>query len=59
MSKPNHNVCNALRNSLSKGGEHIMSQLIYDEKALVEGQLKQYDKFLHSRITSIMVLLVH
>lgn len=43
-------MCNALRNSLSKGGEHIMSKLIYDEKSLVEGQLKQYDKFLHSRI---------
>lgn len=27
-----------------------MSSLIYDEKSLVEGQLKQYDKFFHSRI---------
>ena len=27
-----------------------MSKLIYDEKSLVEGQLKQYYKFLHSRI---------
>jgi len=27
-----------------------MAGLIYDEKSLVEGQLKQYDKFLHSRI---------
>lgn len=27
-----------------------MSGLIYDEKSLVEGQLKQYDKYLHSRV---------
>jgi hypothetical protein len=27
-----------------------MAQLIYDEKSLVDGQMYQYDKFLHSRI---------